>query len=182
MSEIDEIVQRTIDTVTLVADKAARFSGRLFIGAAIICVGSFLLGIAALSGGIQTVWIVLGFVFGLIAVGGSFLARWRVGSIKRHVPELAEEVRTLITQGKDSTKTIIDTVVIDDGVSAGNAIVLSKQMYGFKNLAGSSLEASARLTAALSAITSFPGLVFAAIGITLVFGFLGGIFLIALAL
>ena len=113
MSEIDELVQRTVDTVTMIAGKAARFSTKLLIGAAIVCVGGFLLGVAALSGGIQQVWIVLGIVFGSIAIGGAFLARWRVGSVKRHVPELAAEVRTLVSEGKDSTRTVIETFAVD---------------------------------------------------------------------
>ncbi len=190
MSELDELVQRTVDTVTMIAGKAARFSTKLLIGAAIVCVGGFLLGVAALSGGIQTVWIVLGIVFGSIAIGGAFLARWRVGSIKRHLPELANEVRSLISEGKDSTRTVIETFAVDtdgDGTrdvleDSGSAIVLSRQMYGFKGIVGSGLESSARLTAAVTAITSFPGLVLGAILISMVFGFLGFIFLIALAL
>lgn len=189
MAEIDELVRRTVATVTMIADRAAAFATKLFLGAAIVCVGGFLLGIAALSGGIEKVWIVLGIVFGTIAVGGALLARWRVGSVRRHVPELADEVRSLIAEGKDTTRTVIDTFIVDadgdgdgDGFSGGSAIVMSRQMYGFRNVVGSGLESSARLSAAVTALTSFPGLVLGAIAISLVFGFLGVIFLIALAL
>jgi hypothetical protein len=191
MAEIDELVRRTVATVTMIADRAAAFATKLFLGAAIVCVGGFLLGVAALSGGIEKVWIVLGIVFGTIAVGGALLARWRVGSVRRHVPELAAEVRTLIAEGKDTTRTVIDSFVVDadgdgdggrDGFSGGSAIVMSRQMYGFRNVVGSGLESSARLSAAVTALTSFPGLVLGAIAISLVFGFLGVIFLIALAL
>ena len=62
MSELDELVRRTVDTVTMVATKAARFSSKILIGSAIVCGGGFLLGVAALSGGIEAVWIVLGVV------------------------------------------------------------------------------------------------------------------------
>ena len=189
MSDNDRLVQRAVDGVTLIAARAAAFSTKVFLGAAIVCVGGFLLGIAALSGGIEKVWIVLGVFFGAIAIGGSLIARWRVGSVRRHVPELADEVRTLISEGKDSTRTVIDTFVVDadgdgerDGPTGGSAIVMSRQMYGFKNVVGSGLESSARLTAAVTALTSFPGLVLAAIAISMVFAFLGFIFLIALAL
>ena len=192
MSELDELVRRTVDAVTVIAGKATRFATKLLLGAVIVCVGGFLLGVAALSGGIQQVWIVLGIVFGSIAIGGALLARWRVGSVKRHVPELANEVRSLISDGKDSTRTVIETFAVDadgdgDGTrdvfeDGGSAIVLSRQMYGFKNLAGSGLESSARLSAAVTAITSFPALVLGAVLISMVFGLLGMIFLIALAL
>lgn len=193
MSELDELVQRTVKTVTMIAGKAARFSTKLLIGVTFVCVGGFLLGVAALSGGIEQVWIVLGIVFGAIAIGFAFVARWRVGSVKRHVPELANEVRSLITDGKDSTRTVIETFAVDaegngraggptGGPTSGSAIVLSRQMHGFKSLSGWGLESSARLSAAVTAITSFPGLVLGAILISMVFGFLGFIFLIALAL
>ncbi len=190
MSEIDELVQRTVDTVTMIAGKAARFSTKILLVVMLVCVGGFLLGAAALSGGIQTVWIVLGIVFGSIAIGAAFLARWRVGSIKRHVPELADEVRTMLSEGKESTRTVIETFATDaDGDGdrdvlddSGSAIVLSRQMYGFKGIVGSGMESSARVTAAVTAITSFPVLVLSAVLISMVFAFLGFIFLIALAL
>jgi hypothetical protein len=187
MSELDELVQRTVNTVTKIARRAARFSTKLLIGVSIVTVGGFLLGVAALSGGIETVWIVLGTVFGSIAIGNALLARWRVGSVKRHVPELASEVRTLISEDKNSTRTVIETFAVDpdgegDDLSGGSAIVRSRQMSGFKGLAGSGSERSPRLTAAMKAITSFPLLALSAILISLVFGFLGFIFLIALAL
>jgi hypothetical protein len=183
MAEIDELVRRSVKTVTFIAQKASAFATRLFLTAAVICVGGFLLGVAALSGGIEQVWIVLGIVFGTIAVGGAFLARWRVGSVRRHAPELAEEVRTLLSLGNDSTRTVIDTFVVgDEEMSSGSAIMLSRQMNGFRNVPGSTPESSPRLSAAVRAITSFPALVLGAIAISLVFGFLGLIFLIALAL
>ncbi len=191
MSEIDDIVQRVVHGVTTIAGKAARFSTRLLLITSVICVGGFLLGVAALSGGIRTVWIVLGIFFGAIAIGGAFLARWRVGSVKRHVPELADEVRTLVSEGRETGRTVIETFVIDGdgdgdgergGFASGSALVVGRQMYGFRGTVGSGLESSARLTAAITALTSFPGLILAAIAITLVFAFLGFIFLIALAL
>lgn len=193
MAEIDDLVRRTVQTVTMIADNATAFATKLFVGAAVVCVGGFLLGVAALSGGIEKVWIVLGIVFGSIAVGGALIARWRVGSVRRHVPELANEVRTLIAEGRDGTRTVIDSFVIDtdgddgddsrsDSPAGGSAIMMSRQMYGFKNAVGSGLDSSARLTAAVTALTSFPGLVLGAIAISFVFGFLGLIFLIALAL
>jgi hypothetical protein len=187
MNDFEQVAQRAVDTITMIAAKAAAFSTKLLLGTAIICVGGFLLGVAALSGGIQSVWIVLGLVFGAIAIGGAFVARWRVGSVRRHVPELVNEVRTLIAEGQDSTRTVIETFTVDgddegDGLNHGSAIVMSRQMYGFKGLVGNGLESSARLTAAVTALTSFPGLVLASIAISLVFAFCGVLFLLALAI
>jgi len=186
MSELDELVQRTVDTVTMIARKAARFSTKLLVATVLVSVGGFLLGMAALSGGIEQVWIVLAVVFGSIAISFAWVARWRVGSIKRHVPELANEVRSLIGNGQHSTRTVIETFAVEgddgDGLTGGSAIGLSRQMHGFKGLGDQGLESSARMTAAVRAITSFPILVLGAILIGIVFGFLGLIFLIAVAL
>jgi hypothetical protein len=182
MSEIDDLVNRAVNGVTRIAAAAARFAGRLLIGTLVVCVGGFLLGVAALSGGIRSVWIVLAIVFGALAIGSAFIARWRVGSVRRHVPELVDEIRTLVTDGSDQTRTVIETFTVDADGDGGSAVVLSRQMSGFRGVAGSGLAGSARLSAAVTAITSFPALVLGAILISLVFAFLGFIFLIALAL
>lgn len=187
MSDIDQIVQRAVAGVTAISTTAARFATRILLVALVVCIGGFLLGVAALSGGIRTVWIVLGIVFGSIAIGGAMIARWRVGSVRRHVPELADEVRTLVTEGRQAGRTVIETFAVDadgggDGFDGGSAIVVTRQMNGFRTMVGSGLESSARLSAAVTALTSFPALVFAAVAITFVFAFLGVIFLLALAL
>jgi hypothetical protein len=191
MSDIDELVRRTVATVRVIARRATRFATRLFIGVTIVCVGGFLLGVAALSGGIQQVWIVLGIVFGSIAVGGAFLARWRLGSVKRHLPELADEVRSLIEDGTGPSRTVIETFAVDgdgdgdgdgDELADGSAIVLSRQMYDFRTIVGTGYQGSTRMTDAVRAITHFPLLVVSAVAISAVFAFLGFFFLIALAL
>lgn len=185
MADLEDLVQRTVDTVTMIAAKATRFAGRLFVVVAIVCVGGFLLGLAALSGGIEKVWIVLGVVFGAIAIGGPLVAMWRIGSVKRHVPELVDEVRSLISQGRETGQTVIETFDADDPDRPGegrSAIVLTRQVYGLRGVVGSGMEGMTRLTAAVTALTSFPGLVLSAIGITIVFGFLSLVFLLALAL
>lgn len=186
MTDIDEVVRRAVDTITMIAGKAASFATRILLVTTVVCVGGFLLGVAALSGGIETVWIVLGTVFGAIAIGGAFVARWRVGAVRRHVPELVEEVRTLVRDGHDSTRTVIETFAVDpddpEGAGRGSAIVLSRQMYGFRGAVVGGVEHATRLTAAVTALTSFPGLVLIAVAITMVFAFMGVVFLIALAL
>jgi hypothetical protein len=70
----------------------------------------------------------------------------------------------------------------DEGTTQGSAIVLSRQMYGFRGAVGSGLEHAARLSAAVTALTTFPFLVLMAVAIAMVFAFLGFVFLIALAL
>lgn len=184
-SELEQLVQRVVGTVAMIAEKATRFARRLVLGVAIVCIGGFLLGIAALDGGVEKVWIVLGIAFAAIAIGGPSVALWRVGSVKRHVPELVNEVRSLITTGRETGQTVIDTFDADDPDRPDedkSAIMLTRRVYGLRGAVGSGLDGSARLTAAITALTSFPVLALAAIVITMVFAFLGLIFLIALAL
>lgn len=188
MSDVDEIARRAVATITRIANRAAAFSTRLLVATTVVCVGGFVLGIAALSGGIETVWIVLGMVFGALAIGGALVARWRLGAVRRHAPELVREVRSLVMDGRDSTRTVIETFAVDgegDDVGptrapGGSAILLSRQMSGFRGMTG--IERATRLGAAVTALTTFPALVLMAVAITMVFAFLGFVFLIALAL
>lgn len=186
MSEIDDLVQRTTSFVTTVADKVSRFAGKVFVISAGICGLSFYLGIEALSGGIETVWIVLGIVFGAIAVGGPLVALWRAGSARRHLSDIQREVRTLAEQGLDPSHTVVDTVIVGDpeaDPNAGSAIVLSRQVHGYRSSLGAGeLEQAPRLAEATKALAAFPFQILVTIGITAVFAFLGFIFLIALAL
>ena len=183
MKDAEAFVERTIATITMIARKALKFSGIIAALAAVVCGGSFLLGIAALSGGIQSVWIVFGIVFGAIAIGAGLIACWRVGSIQRHVPELANEIRALVSVGTQTTKDVIETFDVNDGESkAASAIELSREVFRFKSVIGRGLESSSRFAAAVTALTSFPWLMLTVIAITAVFGFLSLIFLLALAL
>jgi hypothetical protein len=186
MSDIDELVARAVNGVTTIAGRAAAFSTRILLWTIVVCVGGFLLGIAALSGGIQTVWIVLGIVFGAIAIGSAFVARWRIGAVKRHVPDLADEMRALLDRDREAGQVVIDTFVVDGRTEAnpgaGSSLVVGRHMYGVRGDVGTGLEGTPYLSAAIRAVTGFPLRMLGAVLISLVFGFLGVIFLIALAL
>jgi len=189
MTDVDQIVQRAVNGITRIAARAAAFGAMVFVVTMFVCVGGFLLGVAALDGGIETVWFVLGIVFGSLAVGGSFLAMWRARSVRRHGPELVGEVRLIMTEGRDPTRTVIESFAVDADdpagdagqASSGSAIVMSRQMSGFRTVGGG-LERAPRLDAAVTALTTFPLLVLMAVVISSVFAFLGFVFLIALAL
>ena len=192
-NDVDRLVQRAVAGITNIAARAARFSTRLLLMTLLLCIGGFALGVAALSGGIETVWIVLGIVFGTIAIASAVLARWRVGAVKRHAPELANEMRALVTSGNPAEREVVEVFTVDDPVAAsgmqfstdgesGSAVVMSRQMYGFREIPARTLENSARLSEAIRAVTTFPALVLAAVLVSLVFGFLSIFFLIALAL
>lgn len=187
INDIEVLVGRVIRTLVTISRKVSRFATWLLAAAAGICGVSFLLGVAALDGGIRTVWIVFGIVFASIAIGAAGIARWGVGRIRKDVPAIAGEVRAMITEGREQSGLIIrefDQQMHDgeDETIAGSAIVVSRRVYGLRDLAGHGFEGAARFTAAVRSITRLPLLALLTVAITLVFAFLAFIFLLALAL
>jgi hypothetical protein len=190
MAQIDELVMRTVDAVTTMTRRITSFTTIMLLGVTVVCIGGLLLGVEALAGGIETVWIVLGITFGALAIGTALIALWRVGSVRRHSAELAEEVRQLISEGGDGSRTVIDTFVVDvDPDDAprtsdrhDSTIDMTRRMHGFRQVAGSGLDKAPRLAAAVAALTTFPILLFVAISITFVFAVASFFFLVALAL
>jgi hypothetical protein len=82
-----------------------------------------------------------------------------------------------VTEGRDSTRTVIETFAVDPdddgqpGAPGGSAIVLSRQMSGFRGAGpASGWSTTTRLSAAVTALTTFPVLVLMAIAISTVFG------------
>jgi hypothetical protein len=182
MAELDDLARRAVEGVTRLAARATRFAGFVFVAAALVGTASFLLGLAALDGGIRTVWIVLSLVFGGISVGGSFVARWRLASVARHASELVAEVRSLLESGQAATRTVIDTMDADERQQGGSLLVESREFFSLRDAVGDRVNEFRQLASAVTAVTSFPALVLGAIGITFVFAVLVPIFVLALAL
>ena len=153
MKEIEALVERTVGTIARIAGRATKFSSGLVALAAAICVGGLALGVAATSGGLRSVWIVLGVTFGGIAIGAAALARWRVGSIKNHIAELTIEMRALLSNGTTTTRNVIETFSVDDEDSV---IDMSRGVLRFKSGIGHGLKTSARLMSTVTALTGFP--------------------------
>jgi hypothetical protein len=182
MADIDDLARRAVGGVTRLAARAARFARKVFIAAVLVATASFLLGLAALDGGIRTVWIVLGLAFGAFAIGAALLARWRLASIARHAGELITEVKSLLESGHPATRTVIDTVEADERQSGGSVLVVSREFSSLREAVGDRVAQFRNITSAVTAVTTFPGLILSAIGITVVFAILVPIFLLALAL
>ena len=180
MEDIEALVERTVAAVLRIAGRVVRWATVLLIAAVVIDVGSFWLGMEALSGGVESVWAVLGVVFAAIAIGCAVVARWRVGRVRKNVPALVTDVRSLVAQGQDTAHTVIDVFDSEDGGPATFGV--SRSVIGIRGLVGSGLSGSTKLTEAVTAITSFPWLALATVAITSVFGFLALVFLLALAL
>lgn len=182
MDANEGLVERAVATITRLARKVTRASTLLLLGSVVVCVGSFLLGMQALSGGIETVWIVLAFFFGAIAIGCALRARLRIGRVHKHIPAIAADIRNLVADGRSDVITI---VIPDDDLGPGGPLELSRgvsTMDGWRRVSSQGLASSADFADAVRAITSFPWLALVTVAITSVFGFLALVFLLALAL
>ncbi len=181
-SRIDELAQRTVDSfMTLVRRGTALAGGTLAI-VLVVCVGSFALGVAALSDGIQTVWIVLGGLSALVAIGAVVVAIWRLLLIRTLSVSLVKELHELISSDPKSERVVIETVESSDGVQDESAMVMSRQFFSMQQSVGPRAAKFVALGTALRSITTFPLLMLLATVITIGFAGLGLIFLLALAL
>lgn len=183
--DLDRLAQRAVDTVLLLVRRASSLATGVLIVSVVCCIGGFLLGIAALDGGARSVWVALGGAFAFIGVGAVSVALLRLRSVKRGAANLVAEVRSLIGGDRRSERTVIDTVESVDasGGAAGNGVVaVSRQFFSLKNELGGRIGQFRQLGLALTAVTSFPGLIALATLITFVFAGLSVIFLVALVL
>ena len=179
---LDRLAERAVDTVLHVIRRANALAGGVLIFATICSIGGFLLGYAALSDGMQTVWIIIGGFFAFVAISSVIRAMLRLGSIRRTSDDLVAEVRTLIggdQQVQSRFRETIDTAeeMRDDGI-----VDLSREFVTIQTTIGGRAEQFRALSNALSAITAFPGFVLVAMLISIVFIGLSLIFTIALLL
>lgn len=182
LDDLDRLAQRAVDAVLgLIRRASALASGVLFL-AIVFGVGGFFLGLAALDGGIESVWIVLGFVFAFIAIASVTTAIRRLRSVRKGADTLVTEVRALIAGNAQTQRTVIETVESSDAAGDDGVVAVSRQFFSLKNEVGDRTGQFTSLRMALNAITSFPLLIALATLITLVFAGLSVIFLIALAL
>ena len=179
---IDDLAQRAVDTfMTLVRRGTALAGGTLAI-VVVICVGSFALGVAALSDGIQTVWIVLGGLSALVAIGAVLVAIWRLLLIRTLSVSLVKELHELVSSDPRSERVVIETVESSDDVQDQSAVVMSRQFFSMQQSVGPRAAQFVALGTALRSVTTFPLLMLLATVITIGFAGLSLIFLLALAL
>lgn len=184
MADLDALAQRAVATVNTLAARASTLAAGISGIVGVVAVLVYLLGLAALEGRARSGWMIVGAVLVVVAVGAPLLARWRLGSVRRNSTELVGEVRTLLHQGTDAQRIVIDTFdrsapdVETGGVRRPAVVVQTRQFDDFRNLAAS-VSHLRRLPAAMTAVTSFPGLLAIGLILMLVFLVLGFVFLLA---
>ncbi len=147
---------------------------------ALICLSSFAVGIAALSEGMEVVWIIFGGFFAFVAIGSVMLAMFRLWTVKRLSTDLVRDVRSLVASDPSSERVVIETVESSDRVQGQSAVVMSRQFFAMNESLGERRTQFAALAVAMRSITTFPLLILMASGITFVFAILGFFFTLGL--
>jgi hypothetical protein len=183
MADIDELARRTTTLVTTLARKGMRLATGVAVVVGVVGGLAYLTGLAGLSGSARSLWMVLGPVMLVVAVGAPLLARWRLSSVTKRANELVGDIRTLIARDADAHRVVIETVAVDEPV-VGQTRELRPAIYDsrqFHRLRTATVKANdlRELPGALTAVTTFPGLLGIALLGVVVFGILGFFFMLA---
>ncbi len=182
VEDVRALAERAVDTFLHLVRRGMALAGGVLIIAAFCCVGGFLLGYAALSDGVRTLWVVLGGFFMIVGIGAVIVAMWRLSRIRRAADSLVDEVTRWITGDQQAERVVIETIETSEEVDGENAVVLSRQFFDMQSSIGPRRAQFTEITTALRSITSFPALIAVATLVSFVFAGLGLLFLIALAL
>jgi hypothetical protein len=178
---LHDLAQRAVDSLLTLVHRGTRLAFGTMVIVIVICLGGFALGVAALSDGIETVWILFGGFAAFIAIGAVGLAMFRLWAISRLSTELVTEVERLISADPRSERVVIDTVEASDGVQDQSAVVMSRQFFTMSNTVGTAGQFGA-LAIALKSVTTFPLLILLSTVITIGFAGLSLLFLLGLLL
>jgi hypothetical protein len=184
VAELDDLARRAVD----VALRFARRAGRLAVvtGLFIAFVGlvTYAIGRAALDGGADSAWTIIGAVLVIVAVGAPLLAWWRLATVRRYAGELADDVRRLIAGDAEAKRIVIDTVEAGEPSSlpppgtAQTRMLVTSQSFSRLRTVSISTGGLRRLPGAVNAVTSFPGLLALGLLLSLVLSVLGFVFLL----
>ncbi|HSP27800.1 MAG TPA: hypothetical protein VLN74_04565 [Ilumatobacteraceae bacterium] len=176
-----DLATRTVDSLLTLVHRGTRLAFGTLMVVVAICLGGFALGIAALSDGIETVWIIFGGFAAFVAIGSVVLAMFRLWAVSKLGTALVTEVERLIAGDPRSERVVIDTVEASDGVQDQSAMVMSRQFFSMSDTVGKAGQFGA-LAVALKSVTTFPLLILLATVITVGFAGISLLFLLALAL
>lgn len=179
---IDRLARRAVQSVMTLVRRGVALAGGLLMITVVICGGGFLLGYAALSDGIEKLWIMLGGFFAVLAIGAAALAVIRLLMVRTRESQLVAELRRLITSDPRSEQVVIETVESNDASQDQGVVVMSREFFTMRDSIGSRIVEYPATQASLSAVTSLPFLVFITLTVSFVFAGLSLLFAIALLL
>lgn len=182
MPDTDALARRAADVVANVAARAGGLVTWFTIVAVFIVVGAFWAGLEALDGGVRTVWIVLGAVFGWIALVGLIRLRWNLGAVRRNADALVDEVRRIIENDPGTERTVIEATETGERADGRVLMVFSQQFSGLGPALGPDRRNYRWLPRTIDTMRTGIFTLAKAFVICCMFAVLGLIFLIALAL
>ncbi len=176
-----DLAHRAVESLLTLVYRGTRFAFGTLMIVVVVCVGGFALGIAALSDGIETVWIIFGGFAALIAIGSVVMAIFRLWAITRLGTALVTEIERLISGDPRSERVVIETIEASDGVQDQSAMVMSRQFFTMSDTVGKAGQFTA-LAVALKSVTTFPLLILLATVISIGFVGLSFLFLLGIVL
>lgn len=171
----EDLAERAVDVLTVLLRRASALAGGVLMFAVLACAIGYLLGIAALSGGLRTFWIVGGGALAVWAIGSVVAAMFRLRAVRRGSDLLVDEVRSLIDDA-ESERTVIDTVESTEGANDDGIVYLSRQFFSLRDVVKGHRSNFTQLSLALASITVLPGAMALATVIGFTFAFLSVIF------
>jgi hypothetical protein len=181
MANLDQIARRVAELVLVPVARIRRYTTVLLLVAAVIGIGSYLLGIAALDGSARTVWIVLGAIFGWLSIGRLAQQRWRVEQLYRNMSYLVDEVRELLDR-ELSTDPTVQQVIIEAEDDDEAAVIWTRQLMRYQGDTGQLPIGLRWIPLAFSTARRLPFVMLGSVFITGVFAMFAMIFLLRLAL
>jgi hypothetical protein len=180
VSEQRDLAQRAVDSFLLLVRRGTRLAVGTLVIVALICLGGFALGLAALDGGVRTAWILLGGIGAAVAIGATVLALFRLWAISTMSVALVTDLQTLMAGDPTSERMVIETVEASDGVQGESAVVMSRQFFTMNDSVAGRAGQLVALSLALKSITTFPFLLLLSTAITIGFAAMSVLFLLGL--
>ncbi|MFT6290825.1 MAG: hypothetical protein ACJAR2_001416 [Ilumatobacter sp.] len=173
----EDLAETAVGLVLGLLRRANALAGGVLIFAVVACVGGYLLGIAALSGGVRSFWIIVGGILAVWAIGSVLISMWRLHAVRKGSDLLVDEVLSFLSRDSESERTIIDTVEFTQGSDDDGIVTVTRQFSGLRAAVKNHTADFAQLSMAMSSITTFPGVMALATliglgfaGLSLIFG------------
>jgi hypothetical protein len=168
---LDDIAERAVALLLGLLRRASALAGGVLIFAVLACAGGYLMGIAALDGGLRTFWIITGGLLAVWAIGSVVASMFRLRAVRKGSDMMVEEVRSLIGGDSNSERTVIETVESTEGSDDEGIVQLSRQFFSLRDVVKDHPAKFRQLSMALAAITTLPGAM--ALATVIGFGFAG---------
>lgn len=181
MTDAGLLARQAADAVSKVAARAGGLVTWMTIIAVFVVVGSFWAGLEALDGGIRTVWIVLGAVFGWIALVGLIRLRWNLAVIRRNSDALVDEVRHVIEREPSSERTVIEATESGEAGNSRGLMIFSQQFSGLGPALGPDRQAYRWLPKVVDTMRTGVFTIAKSFVIACMFAVIGLVFLLSLA-